>query len=102
MSQRARAIMGDHALRELAAHGEANVGQLAERIGVDQKTLSPHLTLLKNLDLLLNRRDGRNQCYQINPDRVRYQRQSDDRFTLMLLGRSRNVFAMIGVPEEGA
>ena len=96
-----------HDLREqillvLADRGRANVGQIAARLGVEQRALSEHLSDLYNLDLLFNQRNGRNQDYWINPDRVLYQPQPDGRFTLTLLGRNREVFVTIGVPEARA
>jgi DNA-binding transcriptional ArsR family regulator len=51
-------------LCELAA-GECNVGELQERLGIAQPTLSQQLTVLRNENLVATRRDGKNIYYRM-------------------------------------
>ena len=45
--------------------GEKRVGQLEEILGIVQPTLSQQLTVLRDEDLVITRRDGKNIYYQI-------------------------------------
>jgi DNA-binding transcriptional ArsR family regulator len=51
-------------LCELAA-GEANVGELEERLGIGQPTLSQQLTVLRGEELVSTRREGKNIYYRM-------------------------------------
>lgn len=51
-------------LCELAA-GERNVGELEERLGIGQPTLSQQLTVLRNEELVATRREGKNIYYSM-------------------------------------
>ena len=47
------------------AHGETRVGELEEILGIVQPTLSQQLTVLRDEDLVVTRREGKNIYYQI-------------------------------------
>ena len=51
-------------LCELAA-AECNVGELEERLGIVQPTLSQQLTVLRNEELVATRREGKNIYYRM-------------------------------------
>ena len=51
-------------LCELAA-GERNVGELEESLGIGQPTLSQQLTVLRNEELVVTRREGKNIYYRM-------------------------------------
>src|SRR5690606_10316588 len=54
-------------LRRLAAGGEAAVGDLVESLGVTQPTVSKHLAVLREAELVTVREDGRNRYYAVRP-----------------------------------
>ncbi|MGD8340357.1 MAG: metalloregulator ArsR/SmtB family transcription factor [Gammaproteobacteria bacterium] len=45
--------------------GERSVGELAERLGVRQSTISQHLALLKKDGFVESRRDAQSQIYSL-------------------------------------
>ncbi len=45
-----------------------NVNALAEKLGVAQPTVSQHLRILRDIDLIESERDGYNVYYKINKD----------------------------------
>ena len=47
------------------SQGEKRVGELEELVGIAQPTLSQQLSVLRNLDLVATRRDGKNIFYQL-------------------------------------
>lgn len=47
-----------------------SVGDLAEDLGLGQPTVSNHLRLLRHLDLVTGRRDGRNVVYELHDAHV--------------------------------
>ena len=47
------------------AEGECNVGELQERVGVQQPTLSQQLAVLREENLVETRREGKNIYYSI-------------------------------------
>ena len=47
------------------SQGELRVGELEERLGIVQPTLSQQLTVLRNMDLVATRREGKNIYYQL-------------------------------------
>jgi DNA-binding transcriptional ArsR family regulator len=53
-------------LLDALGSGEATVGELAERLGVSQPTVSKHLGVLRAVDLVLVRVDGRHRWYRLN------------------------------------
>src|SRR5262245_36718176 len=46
--------------------GEATVGELVERLGLSQPQVSKHLGVLRAVDLVLVRVDGRRRWYRVN------------------------------------
>ncbi len=46
--------------------GEATVGELVERLGLSQPQVSKHLAVLRAVDLVLVRVDGRRRWYRVN------------------------------------
>jgi DNA-binding transcriptional ArsR family regulator len=51
-------------------HGEKNVGQMLERIGVTQPNMSQHLNILYRAGLLGKRRQGAQMFYRIVDESV--------------------------------
>lgn len=47
------------------AHGERNVGELQDALGIVQPTLSQQLAVLREEDLVQTRREGKNIYYSI-------------------------------------
>jgi len=56
------------AFRLLMQRGEEGLaaGLIAEKLGVPQNTLSSHLSVLSNADLIAARREGRSLIYSVN------------------------------------
>ena len=50
----------------LAKEGRAYVSEMCHALGVSQTSLSHHLSLLRNADLVITSRDGKNIYYEIN------------------------------------
>jgi DNA-binding transcriptional ArsR family regulator len=46
--------------------GEATVGELVDRLGMTQPQVSKHLGVLRAVDLVLVRADGRHRWYRVN------------------------------------
>ena len=46
--------------------GEATVGELVDRLGLSQPQVSKHLGVLRAVDLVLVRVDGRRRWYRVN------------------------------------
>lgn len=53
-------------LLALEEEGELKVGDLAERFGISQPTMSHHLGVLRNAALVKDRRDGQSIYYSVN------------------------------------
>lgn len=52
----------------LLEKSECNVKTMCEKLQVSQPTVSQHLTILKNADVIIGVRDGNKVCYKIeNP-----------------------------------
>jgi len=47
-------------------HGEASVGELVDRLGLSQPQVSKHLAVLRAVDVVLVREDGRHRWYRVN------------------------------------
>jgi DNA-binding transcriptional ArsR family regulator len=62
---------GRRALLDALGDGEATVGQLAERLGLRQPQVSKHLAVLRAVDLVLVRVDGRHHWYRVNGPALR-------------------------------
>jgi DNA-binding transcriptional ArsR family regulator len=56
---------------EYLAPAERSVGEIADRIGVSQPSVSKHLSVLRNVGLVHVRREGRNVLYRTNADALR-------------------------------
>ncbi len=54
------------ALLDVLAEGEATVGQLVARIGLPQPQVSKHLGVLRTVELVSVRSDGKNRRYRLN------------------------------------
>jgi DNA-binding transcriptional ArsR family regulator len=54
------------ALLDAIGAGEATVGELVDRLGLSQPQVSKHLAVLRSVDLVLVRVDGRRRWYRIN------------------------------------
>ena len=48
-------------------HGESSVGQLVDRLGMNQPTISKHLRVLRDAGLVASRVDAQRRCYRIQP-----------------------------------
>ena len=53
-------------LLDALGSGEATVGELVERLGLSQPQVSKHLAVLRAVDLVLVRVDGRRRWYRVN------------------------------------
>ncbi len=56
---------------ELLSQGERAVQELVEEMEVGQPTVSGHLKVLKEVDLVHMRRDGRRRLYSVNAEALR-------------------------------
>lgn len=54
------------AVLDSLATGEATVGELIERLGCEQVALSKHLRVLRDVDLVRYRVDGRHRRYRVH------------------------------------
>ncbi|MGF1431392.1 ArsR/SmtB family transcription factor [Kitasatospora sp. LaBMicrA B282] len=52
------------------SQGEADVGTLAERVGGTLQAVSQHLAKLKLAGMVVNRREGRRQVYEVDDPQV--------------------------------
>lgn len=50
---------------------ECNVGQIQKVLRLPQSTISQHLRILKNADIVKGRREGTRTCYKVIDERVR-------------------------------
>jgi DNA-binding transcriptional ArsR family regulator len=50
---------------------ECNVAQIQRVLGLPQSTISQHLRVLKNADIIKGRREGTKTCYRVIDKRVR-------------------------------
>lgn len=58
-------------LLDALAEGEATVGELVDRLGINQPQVSKHLAVLREVGLVLVRADGRRRWYRINGPALR-------------------------------
>ena len=56
---------------ELVAGEERSVGEIAEALELEQPSVSKHLQVLLNVDLVTMRRDGRRTLYRTNAETLR-------------------------------
>lgn len=59
------------AVFERLVEGEMSVGELKAGFAVSQPAVSQHLASLKRAGLVVERRDGRNTYYRVEPDGMR-------------------------------
>jgi DNA-binding transcriptional ArsR family regulator len=50
---------------------ECNVAQIQKVLGLPQSTISQHLRILKNANVIKGRREGNKTCYRVIDTRVR-------------------------------
>jgi DNA-binding transcriptional ArsR family regulator len=50
---------------------ECNVAQIQKVLGLPQSTISQHLRILKNADIIKGRREGNKTCYRVIDVRIR-------------------------------
>jgi len=50
---------------------ECNVAQIQKVLGLPQSTISQHLRILKNADIIKGRKEGTKICYRVIDERVR-------------------------------
>jgi len=53
------------------AHQERTVGDIVARLGLEQPSVSKHLSVLRNVGLVRVRRNGRHMLYRTNADAIR-------------------------------
>ncbi|TSE00729.1 winged helix-turn-helix transcriptional regulator [Skermania sp. ID1734] len=58
-------------LLDALGDGEATVTELVERLGLSQPQVSKHLGVLRAVDLVLVRTDGRHRVYRVNGPALR-------------------------------
>ena len=54
----------------LSKKAECNVSKMSECLGVPQPTVSQHLTILKNANVITRYRNGNQICYKIEKQKV--------------------------------
>jgi len=57
---------GRRELLDAIGTGEVTVGELTQRLGMKQPQVSKHLAVLRAVDLVLVRTDGRHRWYRLN------------------------------------
>ncbi len=57
-----------------------NVNELADYFDVSRPAISKHLRILKEANVVRERRDGRNRIYELNPEGLNALRRYFDRF----------------------
>lgn len=55
---------------EMLLEGERSVGNIADAFTISQPTISHHLNVLKQFDLVTSRKEGKQVFYTINRDNV--------------------------------
>lgn len=61
-------VLGHPARLEMLAgilKDECNVTQIQNKLGLPQSTISQHLSILRNMDILEARREGTKRCYKV-------------------------------------
>ena len=59
------------AILELVGRGEIAVGEMVDELGMDQPSVSKHLRVLREVDLVDVRRDGRRRLYSTNAEKLK-------------------------------
>ena len=55
------------AIFEIVARGEVAVNQVVDALGIDQPSVSKHLRVLREVKLVMVRKNGRQRLYSANP-----------------------------------
>jgi len=55
---------------QLLASKEMSVNDIAEAVGLSQPTVSRHLAILRDADIVIDRRDGQQVFYSLNKNAV--------------------------------
>ena len=81
-----------------------SVGEIARRLGIDQKNLSAHLSPLKTAGLIFDSQRGKYHDYQLTPGRVAYERTDSGGYNLTVFapGRSGVSVTISAVPIPSA
>ena len=58
------------AILELLSEGERPVGEVVDELGIRQPSVSKHLRVLREVDLVSVRRDGRRRLYAAKPENL--------------------------------
>jgi DNA-binding transcriptional ArsR family regulator len=56
---------------ELLAEQERPVGEIVDQLGLEQPSVSKHLRVLRDVDLVRVRRDGRQMLYRTNAEAIK-------------------------------
>jgi DNA-binding transcriptional ArsR family regulator len=67
-------------LRVLAARGTCVCGEVVEVMPLAQATVSQHLKVLKEAELIRGRIDGKNSCYCLDPKGIAELREAVEEF----------------------
>ena len=59
------------AILDLLARGERSAGELVDPFPISQPAVSQHLRVLREADLVAERREGRRRVYRLNPAGLR-------------------------------
>jgi len=89
LAAKAMDALGDptrRAVFELLQGGEQSVGELAARLPVSRPAVSQHLRVLKEAELVDERRNGTRRLYRVDPRGVAEVRAYFDRFWNEALG----------------
>ncbi len=74
MIQRTLDALGDPVRREILKmlkKSDRTAGQIAERFDISAPAISRHLSVLRESELVVSWRDGKNVYYSLNPDALR-------------------------------
>jgi DNA-binding transcriptional ArsR family regulator len=86
-------------LARLGELGEAAVGVIAEKIDISRPAVSQHLKVLKDAEIVTERRSGRERLYRINPDGLSRARASIEVFLINELDDLESAARAIKKPE---
>jgi DNA-binding transcriptional ArsR family regulator len=81
------------AIMEVLRHGELSAGVIQERLGIEQANVSQHLAILRNRQILVNRKEGNQVFYSLRSpilvevlDLMRRYIQTNLKDTVQMLG----------------
>lgn len=70
--------------------GKISVNDLAEKLGVSQPTVSQHLRILRDIDLIEPNREGYHVYYRINPETLEKFRKLNDKMLEVVFTKCEN------------